>query len=169
MADPSPVLPSFTGAMVQPEQAGQPGLSPLSPGEPLPPLPEWLQGKGVTPLQLFLSRLYLLGNQPAGKQAEEEFPGFLGTSSGLNERAVLMGNLVQQFYTGHLDASGVQKKLQQAIRDDPDTYPLQTLSEGLRAIGYQTQYNRKGELEDMPTAIPEAFPEPGQPILPPQG
>jgi len=156
-------LADFVGNMVSP------GAAPFSPSQELPALGAWAHAVKATPLSLYQSHIYTQGDQPYWAVPGQELPGFVGTTGALNQRAALTGYVAQQFFTGKMTAAQVQRRLQKAIADDPETYPLQTLSEGLRAIGHEPQYTRNGDLQDTPGRIPEAFPERGQSMLPPSG
>jgi hypothetical protein len=66
-------------------------------------------------------------------------PGFTGAvqrGSGHPEDA-LSTFLARQFYTGKIDALNVQRALEKAVAESPESFPPETVEIGLKAIGYR--------------------------------
>jgi hypothetical protein len=66
-------------------------------------------------------------------------PGFTGAvqrGSGHPEDA-LSTFLARQFYTGKIDALNVQRALEKAVAESPESFPPETVETGLKAIGYR--------------------------------
>lgn len=66
-------------------------------------------------------------------------PGFTGTvkREGSQPESALSAFLARQFYMGKIDAVRVQRALEKAVAESPESFPPDTVETGLRAIGYR--------------------------------
>lgn len=65
-------------------------------------------------------------------------PGFTGkVESGVSHEDALSAFLARQFYTGKIDAIRVQRALEKAVAESPESFPADTVETGLKAIGYR--------------------------------
>jgi hypothetical protein len=66
-------------------------------------------------------------------------PGFTGRVERGNSHPedALSAFLARQFYTGKIDALNVQRALEKAVAESPESFPPDTVETGLKAIGYR--------------------------------
>jgi hypothetical protein len=67
-------------------------------------------------------------------------PGFTGRverSGATHPEDALSAFLARQFYMGKIDALNVQRALEKAVAESPESFPPETVETGLKAIGYR--------------------------------
>jgi hypothetical protein len=66
-------------------------------------------------------------------------PGFTGTVGRGDDHPenALSVFLARQFYMGKIDAIRVQRALEKAVAESPESFPPDTVETGLKAIGYR--------------------------------
>jgi hypothetical protein len=66
-------------------------------------------------------------------------PGFTGTvkRGDSHPEDALSAFLARQFYMGKIDAVRVQRALEKAVAESPESFPPETVETGLKAIGHR--------------------------------